>query len=74
MGYHPIKVDRDGLKIMGVQFPDAALFNDALQAIGSNMFEDFEPTSRGIEIIRDYMSGAIDLPELLRLTRSKAYA
>jgi len=74
MGYHPIKVDRDGLKIMGVQFPDAALFNDALQSIGSNMFEDFEPTSRGIEIIRDYMSGAIDLPELLRLTRSKAYA
>jgi len=74
MGYHPIKVDRDGLKIMGVQFPDVALFNDALQAIGSNMFEDFEPTPRGIEIIRDYMSGAIDLPELLRLTRSKAYA
>jgi hypothetical protein len=74
MGYHPIKVDRDGLKIMGVQFPDAALFNDALQSIGSNMFEDFEPTSRGIEIIRDYMSGAIDLSELLRLTRSKAYA
>jgi putative transcriptional regulator len=73
MGYHPINVDRDGLKIMGIQFPDAALFNDTLQAIGSNMFEDFEPTPRGIEIIRDYMSGAIDLPELLRLTRSKAY-
>jgi putative transcriptional regulator len=74
MGYHPIDVDRDGLKIMGIPFPDAALFNDALQAIGSNMFEDFEPTPKGIEIIRDYMAGAIDLSELLRLTRSKAYA
>ena len=74
MSYHPIKIDREGLTIMGIQFPDADLFNDALQAIGSNMFEDFKPTPRGIEIIRDYMSGAIDLPELLRLTRSKAYA
>jgi len=74
MSYHPINVDRVSLKIMGVQFPSAALFNDALQAIGSNMFEDFEPTPKGIEIIRDYMSGSIDLPELLRLTRSKAYA
>jgi len=74
MGYHPINVDRAGLNIMGVQFPDAALFNDALQAIGSNMFEDFEPTPKGVAIIRDYMAGAIDLPELLRLTRSKAYA
>ncbi len=73
MSYHPINVDRDGLKIMGVPFQDATLFNDALQAIGSNMFEDFEPTPRGIEIIRDYMSDTIDLPELLRLTRSKAY-
>ena len=74
MSYYPINIDRIGLKIMGVQFPDATLFNDALQAIGSNMFEDFEPTPKGIEIIRDYMSGTIDLPELLRLTRSKAYA
>ncbi len=74
MSYHPINVDRVGLKIMGIQFSDAALFNDALQAIGSNMFEDFEPTPKGIEIIRDYMSDTIDLAELLRLTRSKAYA
>lgn len=59
---------------MGVPFPDPALFNDALQAIGSNMFEDFEPTPRGVEIIRDYLSGAIDLPEVLRLTRGRAYA
>jgi len=73
MAYHPIDVDRSAWKIMGVPFPDAVLFNDALQAIGSNMFEDFEPTPRGIEIIRDYLPGAIDLPELLRLTREKAY-
>ena len=51
MSYYPINIDRVGLKIMGVQFPDATLFNDALQAIGSNMFEDFEPTPKGIEII-----------------------
>lgn len=74
MAYQPIPVDRDMLTIMGVPFPDPVLFNDALQAIGSNMFEDFEPTPRGIAILRDYLCGGIDLPELLRLTREKAYA
>jgi putative transcriptional regulator len=74
MAYRPIDIDRNRREIMGVPFPDPALFNDALQAIGSNMFEDFEPTPRGVEIIRDYLSGAIDLPEVLRLTRGRAYA
>jgi hypothetical protein len=59
---------------MGVPFLDPALFNAALQTLGSNMFEDFEPTPRGMEIIRDGLSGAIDLPELLRLTKERAYA
>ena len=69
MGYHPIDIDRAELKIMGVHFPDASLFNDTLQVIDSNMFEGFELTPKGMEIVRGYMSGVIDLPELLGVTK-----
>jgi len=65
MAYKPIEVDRQNLTIMGVQFPDLAALNSAANAIGSNMFEGFEPTPRLIEIYRDYRSGKISADSLL---------
>jgi putative transcriptional regulator len=74
MAYIPIEVDRQNLTIMGVRFPDVDMLNSAANAIGSNMFEGFEPTSIGIEIIRDYLCEKITLAQLIILSREKAYA
>jgi putative transcriptional regulator len=37
------------------------------------MFEGFKPTPAGIEIIRDYVTGKISLPELVAFAKQKAY-
>jgi hypothetical protein len=36
-------------------------FQTTTAAIGSNMFEEFQPTAKGNEIIRDYVTGKITL-------------
>jgi len=74
MAYKPIKIDRQNLTIMGVQFPNLDMLNSAANAIGSNMFEGFEPTSKSIELIRDYLSDKVTLGQLVQLTKEKAYA
>jgi len=74
MAYKPIEIDRQNLTIMGIKFSDLDTLNSAANAIGSNMFEGFEPTARSIEIIRDYLSKEITLDQLIQLSRDKAYA
>jgi len=74
MAYKPIEIDRQNLTIMGIRFSDLDALNSAANAIGSNMFEGFEPTPRSIEIIRDYLSKRITLNQLIKLTKEKAYA
>ena len=74
MAYKPIEIDRQNLTIMGVKFSDIDTLNSAANAIGSNMFEGFEPTTRSIEIIRDYLSKKITLEQLIKLSKDKAYA
>ena len=74
MAYKPIEIDRQNLTIMGVRFSDIDTLNSAVNAIGSNMFEGFEPTVRSIEIIRDYLSKKITLEQLKKLSRDKDYA
>ena len=59
MAYKPIEIDRQNLTIMGIRFSDIETLNSAANAIGSNMFEGFEPTPRLIEIYRDYREGKI---------------
>ena len=54
---------------MGIEFPDLKSLESAANAIGSNMFEGFEPTSKGIEIIRDYLTGKISLTELVTFAK-----
>jgi putative transcriptional regulator len=59
MAYKPIEIDRQNLTIMGIKFSDLDVLNSAANAIGSNMFEGFEPTPRLVEIYRDYREGKI---------------
>jgi putative transcriptional regulator len=67
--YTPLDINRENLTIMGIEFPDLKSLESAANAIGSNMFEGFEPTFKGIEIIRDYSIGKISLTELVAFAK-----
>ena len=71
--FNTIEIDRNNLTIMGVKFLDLNILENTANAIGSNMFEGFQPTPKGIEIIRDYMLGQISLIEFVGLAKQKAY-
>jgi len=72
--YKPIEVNRNNLTIMGVEFPDLETLESAASAIGSNMFEGYEPTPNGIEIFRDYITNKISLTDVVNAAREKRYA
>lgn len=71
--FSTIEIDRGGLTIMGVKFSDLETLESTANALGSNMFEGFIPTPKGIEIIRDYVNGKISLSELVTFANEKAY-
>ncbi len=71
--FNTIEIDRNNLTIMGVKFSDLRTLESTANALGSNMFEGFIPTPKGVEIIRDYVTGEISLSELLTFAKEKAY-
>lgn len=71
--FTPLKIDRTNLTIMGVKFSDLKTLENTANALGSNMFEGYNPTPKGIEIIRDYVTGKISLTELVTFSKQKAY-
>jgi putative transcriptional regulator len=71
--FKTIPIDRVNLTIMGVKFSDIKTFESTAKAIGSNMFEGFKPTPKGVEIIRDYVTGKISLAELVVFAKQKAF-
>ncbi len=71
--FYTIEIDRNNLTIMGVQFSNLKTLENTANAIGSNMFEGFEPTPKGVEIIRDYVIGKITLSEFIRIAKEKSY-
>ncbi|MCL1914851.1 MAG: antitoxin VbhA family protein [Eubacteriaceae bacterium] len=73
MPYTPIEIDREKLTIMGVLFPDLDTLESISQAIGSNMFEGFQPTRKSIEIIRDYCLGELTIEQLVVIANEKSY-
>jgi hypothetical protein len=74
MPYTSIEIDRKNLTIMGVNFNSVNNFEAAVNALGTVMFEGFDPTPRSIEIIRDYLSDKITLKQLVQLAKEKACA
>jgi putative transcriptional regulator len=71
--FKSIDIDKANLTIMGVKFADLKTLESTAHALGSNMFEGFEPTPKGIEIIRDYVTGKISLNELVKFAQEKSY-
>lgn len=71
--FNTIDIDRKNLTIMGVKFSNLKILESTANAIGSNMFEGYRPTPKGIEIIRDYVIGKITLTELIKFAKDKSY-
>lgn len=63
--YNPIEIDREKLTLLGIKFSDLKKLENTANAIGSNMFEGFEPTSDLIQLYVDWSSGTITDPELV---------
>jgi putative transcriptional regulator len=68
--YSPIDIDREKLTIMGVRFPDLKTLDSAASAIGSNMFEGFQPTKKLIRLYLDYKMGKIKGSQFLAALKS----
>lgn len=71
--YKTIEIDRNNLTLMGVKFADLKTLENTANAIGSNMFEGFEPTQKGIMLIRDYIIGKLTFPEFITMAKEKGY-
>ncbi len=71
--FKTIEINRNKLTISGVKFPDLETLEITANAIGSNMFEGFDPTPKGIEIIRDYLTGKITVSELIKFAKNRSY-
>ena len=69
--YTPLDINRENLTIMGIEFPDLKALESAANAIGSNMFEGFEPTSELVQLYIDLKNNLISdsdfLAQLYRL-------
>jgi hypothetical protein len=68
--YKSIDIDRKNLTIMGVKFSDLKTLENTANAIGTNMFEGFEPTQELIQLYVDWKTGLLSDAELL----TKLYA
>ena len=72
--YKPIHIDRDNLTIMGVSFPDLMTLNSTASAIGSNMYEGFEPSVNHIALIRDYVMNKITFGQFVESAKNNINA
>lgn len=58
---------------MGILFPSLEAWESATVTVGSNMFEGYQPTKRGIEIIRDYTTGKISSDAFIPAAKHETY-
>jgi putative transcriptional regulator len=72
--YKAIDIDRNKFTLMGVSFPDLETLNSVANAIGSNMYEGFEPTADRIALIRDYVMNKISFPQFVNAVKEEIYA
>lgn len=63
--YKTIDIDRKNLTIMGVKFSDIKTLENTANAIGTNMFEGFEPTKELIQLYVDWKSGSVSEKDFL---------
>jgi putative transcriptional regulator len=71
--YKPIQIDRKNLTIMGVAFPDIQTLDSTANAIGSNMFEGFEPSISNVTLIRDYVINKITFLQFVEAVKNTVH-
>ena len=71
--YKPIHVDRGNLTIMGVLFPDLTTLDRTANAIGSNMYEGFEPSVSHVALIRDYVMDKITFLQFVEAVKNRSH-
>jgi putative transcriptional regulator len=72
--YKPIELNRENLTLMGVPFPDLKTLESAAAAIGSQMFEGYEPTPSTIALFRDLMLHTITPNQFTQIVKEGQYA
>ena len=72
--YKPIQIDREKLTIMGVSFPDLTTLDCTANAIGSNMYEGFEPSASNVALIRDYVMNKITFSQFVKAVKNIVHA
>lgn len=63
--YKSIEIDRENLTLMGIKFPDIESLESTANALGTNMFEGFEPTKEIVELYLNWKNGKIVESEFL---------
>lgn len=63
--YKTLKIDRNNLTLMGVQFPNLKALESTANALGSNMFEGFRPTKKLIQLYLDWKNGELSESDFL---------
>ncbi len=63
--YKVIDIDRKNLTIMGVKFSNLNALESTANALGTNMFEGFEPTQELIQLYVDWKNGLVSESDFL---------
>jgi len=63
--YKTIDIDRENLTLMGVKFSDLETLERTANAIGTNMFEGFEPTKELLQLYVDWKAGVFSETDFL---------
>ena len=72
--YKPLHIDRENLTIMGVSFPDLETLDSTANALGSNMYEGFEPSASTVALIRDYVTDKITFMQFVEAAKEANHA
>jgi putative transcriptional regulator len=70
--YREIEIDRINLTIMGVKFPSLEALESTANAIGSNMFEGFEPSIELVQLYVDWKTGSVSELHFLNTLHEKS--
>ena len=63
--YKSLEIDKEKLTLMGIKFPDLLSLERTANAIGTNMFEGFQPTKELIQLYLEWKNAEIKESELV---------
>jgi putative transcriptional regulator len=64
--YKSIEIDRKNLTLMGVKFTNLTELENTANAIGTNMFEGFEPSKELVQLYHDWKTELVSESDFLK--------